>query len=252
MGEKRRRLKEFLSNHPICCFCGGKELATTQDHLPPRSVFDQKKWPIGYIFPACEKCNSGSSKYDSIFALISRINPFKKEPEDVQKETEKLILAYVEQFPEEAVELKLSSNAKRKWAKKSNFKLGRGETYGELPIIRIPKSWNDSIHTVSTKLIKALHYKHTGQIIPTEGRVEVKWWSNAEYIEGNFPKEFVEQLGGHVLLKRDKLTLNEQFSYSYQVSEDGKLGMYGAYFRFSFYVAGIVYFDPKLFEKTNS
>ena len=226
--------------------------AATQDHLPPRSVFDNKKWPEGYVFPACVNCNGGSSKYDSIFGLVSRINPFEKEPKEIREETERLIRAYLEQYPNEARDVKLSTNQKRNWAKKTNIKLSQGESYGELPIISLPKSWKESIQIVSTKIIKALHYKHTGKIIPSDALVDVKWWSNADYIEGKFPKEFVELLGNNVLLKRDNLTLNQQFSYSYQVSEDGYLGMYGAYFRFSFYVAGVVSFDASLLNISNS
>lgn len=248
LGEKSRRMKNFLLKHPVCCFCGGSQQATTQDHLPPRSVFDNKKWPEGYVFPACYDCNSGSSKYDSIFALVSRIHPSSEESDYVKNETEKLILAYVEQYPQEAASLKLSANEKKRWAKNSNFKLAKGQSYGELSIIKMPNFWNRSVEIVSTKLIKALHYKHTGKIVPKDSGIRIKWWTNAQYIAGQFPKELTELVGERAFVKREKLNLSNQFSYSYQTSENGQLAIYGAYFRFSFYVVGLVSFDASLLK----
>jgi hypothetical protein len=241
-------LNNFLSLHPICCFCGGIEKATTQDHLPPKSVFDSKKWPIGYVFPACSKCNNDSSKYDSIFALVSRIYPSGKESELVSRETEKLIKAYVEVYPDEAASAVLSANQKRRLAKKHGLQAAAGQTYGELPIMKVPDSWNHAIQFVNAKLIKALHYKHTGKIIPQGSALRTKWWTNAEFLLGKFPNEFSMLVREDVQLKRDKVSLNTQFSYSFQTSDDGRLGIYGIYFRRSFYVVGLVAFDANLLK----
>ena len=246
MGQKKKRLLKFLSEHPFCCFCGGEANANTQDHLPPRSVFDNKKWPESYVFPACQRCNVGSSQSDSIFALVSRIYPTTEESPDVKNETEKLIRAYVELHPQTAKNLNLTTNQKRNWVKKTGFRLEQGESYGELPIIKMPAEWNRSIEIVSAKLIKALHYKHTGKIIPKNAGLKIKWWTNAQYMAGQFPKELIELVGEKVFLKNQKVDLSSQFSYSYQTSSDGNLAIYGAYFRFSFYVAGLVSFDSSL------
>lgn len=252
MGEKKNVLKKFLSAHPICCFCGGVEPAEEQDHLPPRSVFDNKKWPEGYIFPACKKCNRGSSKDDTIFALVARIYPVAEESEDVFSETEKLIKAYIENYPDEASNIFLSANQKRGLAKKHNLPLGIGESYGELPVVKVPDSWIKSVDVVSIKLIKALHYKHAKKIIPCDAGIKTRWWTNAQYQSGTFPKELTELMGGHIPLKRDNVNLNSQFSYNYKISEDGRIGMYCIYFRLSFCSVGLVSFDPSLLNKKSS
>lgn len=249
MGQKKRRLQNFIIEHPVCCFCGGEVKATTQDHVPPRSVFDNKKWPEAYTFPACVNCNVGSSQSDSIFALVSRIYPTTEESEEVKNETEKLIRAFVEAYPKTAKNLGLTANQKRNWAKNTGFKLAEGESYGELPIVRMPAEWNQSIEIVSEKLIKALHYKHTSKIIPKNAGIKIKWWTNAQYIAGQFPKELLELAGTRIFLKNQKVDLSNQFSYNYQTSDDGNLAIYGAYFRFSFYVAGFVSFNSSLLNE---
>ncbi len=226
--------------------------ATTQDHLPPRSVFDNKKWPEGYVFPACLKCNGDFSKHDSVFALVSRIKPGVEETEAVFQETKKLIDAYIEKYPDEASKVFLSANQKRSWARKAKLELAQGESYSELPVINMPKTWTESIELVSKKLIKALHYKHTGKIIPSSAEIKITWWTNTALIDGSFPLEFLEIIPQNVLIKRDNVTLNNQFSYGYQTSEDGLLGIYGMYFRFSFYVAGIVSFDASVLNYNNN
>jgi len=56
MGQARRRraaLDRFLAEDPVCCFCGGSRAAETGDHVPGRAIFLERKWPEGYLFPAC-------------------------------------------------------------------------------------------------------------------------------------------------------------------------------------------------------
>jgi hypothetical protein len=48
IGDSKRRKNKFLAEHPWCCFCGGSEKATTEDHQPARSLFDGRRWPEGY------------------------------------------------------------------------------------------------------------------------------------------------------------------------------------------------------------
>lgn len=180
--------------------------------------------------------------------MVSRINPSEKESEVVSRETEKLIKAYIELYPDEAGSIILSANQKRRLAKKHGLQIGQGQTYGELPLVSVPSGWNQAIDIVNIKIIKALHYKHTGKIVPHNSAIKTKWWSNADFMAGKFPKELNGLVREDVQLKRDNVSLNKQFSYSVQISEDGHLGMYGIYFRMSFYVVGLVAFDANMLK----
>ena len=73
MGKKSRQHRQFLHEHPFCCFCGGGRKAATQDHIPPRSFFLGRKHPKGLEFPACLECNNASSNEEDIASLISKI-----------------------------------------------------------------------------------------------------------------------------------------------------------------------------------
>ena len=62
---ERVRRARFLAAHPCCCFCGGGIRAETEDHIPARSLFVDRQWPEGFVFPACRSCNS-SSRFDGL------------------------------------------------------------------------------------------------------------------------------------------------------------------------------------------
>jgi len=72
MGDRARRRREFLKKHPLCCFCGGTTPATTIDHVPSRQLFNNKGWPEGYEFPACELCNGAARDAEQVVAMLAR------------------------------------------------------------------------------------------------------------------------------------------------------------------------------------
>ena len=73
MGNKKRRKEKFLLGHPWCCFCGGNTPSVEWDHFPSRAIFDDRKWPEGFVFPACSPCNSFSRRAESVIAFLSRV-----------------------------------------------------------------------------------------------------------------------------------------------------------------------------------
>src|SRR5262245_28261362 len=74
MGDSKSRKKKFFAEHPCCCFCRGSKRATTEDHQPARSLFDGRRWPEGYVFPACKRCNAVSRRDEAVLAYVSRLN----------------------------------------------------------------------------------------------------------------------------------------------------------------------------------
>jgi hypothetical protein len=66
------KAKVFLESNPMCCFCGGTEVATTIEHLPARIVFPKKHRPKGLEFPACGTCNEQTRGDDSVLSVVAR------------------------------------------------------------------------------------------------------------------------------------------------------------------------------------
>ena len=66
------KAKDFIKSHPLCCFCGGAEPATTIEHLPARIVFPKKHRPKGLEFPACAACNAQTRGDDAVLAIVAR------------------------------------------------------------------------------------------------------------------------------------------------------------------------------------
>src|SRR5262249_12835483 len=93
MGEasrNRRRMLARLRAQPWCIYCGGVNEATTIDHMPPITIFDQRRRPRGLEFSACQPCNSGGRIAEKIVGLVSRMYP------DPPNDTEELRRLYRE------------------------------------------------------------------------------------------------------------------------------------------------------------
>ena len=251
MGRKKVRQLDFLSRFPVCCLCGGNTPATTRDHLPPKAIFTSHKWPEEYEFPACGKCNSDSSSDDAIFAMISRINAGRDNTKQETEEWRKQLRAFNELHPGEGRKLLLSANEKRRMLRLYNIAKPPGIAYGELPILRFTPLIHRAVERVSRKLILALHYRHSGQIVPSDAWVQVLWRTNVHRIANDFPEEIFGVFHGRVELRRDRKSLGDQFDYQFGVSDDGQLGGYIAAFRKVFFVIRLVVFDASQMNETN-
>ena len=233
MGERARRKRLFLAKHPFCCFCGGGKPATTEDHVPPRSLFAQRRWPEGYAFPACEKCNAATRLAEQVFTFLSRCS---QDPLNRQGEAEfnRAVDALGNNHPGILLEILPS----------------RSLTYRGRPAIQVNgPQVRRAVEDYARKLFSALHYKETGRILPQSGGIAWQWWSNVQLFEGEMPTTFETRFHGTPALKRQKEVLEDQFKYKYTVTEDGLYGMYLAAFRQSFAIAGIVAFDYAFLTK---
>src|SRR5260370_26262593 len=75
MGSATRYRKAFLLAHPVCAFCGDVTPSTTIEHCPPRAMFQNRRWPEGFEFPACDRCNGGTRDDDLLIAMLARVDP---------------------------------------------------------------------------------------------------------------------------------------------------------------------------------
>ena len=238
MGKRKRRVEHFLAEHPACAFCGGNRRAETEDHVPSRALFATKSWPEGYVFPACNRCNS-STRYDEmIIALISR---FRSRPESDLERQEFMTLAkgIRTNLPEVLNELNATDDSK---ARKAIEKYGLDPSCNDALNVSGPLV-NRAIQTFGLKLTCALFYKHAGRALPETGGVLVKWWANLQIAAGEFPDEVRDLVSGKVKLMRNAQDLSDQFDYRHGLTDDLNLGAFVCRFGSSFILAGIAAVD---------
>lgn len=65
---KQKKDKQIIEEDNRCYICNN--LATTIDHLPPKSFFFHRHTPQEFIFSCCEECNQNSKKEDQIASVI--------------------------------------------------------------------------------------------------------------------------------------------------------------------------------------
>lgn len=177
-------------------------------------------------------------------ALFSRINPGRDWRDREHDEFVRLLRAFNERHPNDAQKALLSANEKRRLLQRYEVEKPAWMAYGEVPILRIPPLWKQAVERFARKLALALHYKHTGKIVPKGAWILTDSWTNFHRASGHFPAEIWDQLPTSAQLKRGNVSLNDQFHYSYGISDDGTLGAYFSTFRISFAVIGLIAFDP--------
>jgi len=244
MGEQQSRKKRFLAKHPLCCFCGGGTPATTEDHWPSRAIFIGRKWPEGYVFPACGPCNSATRLDEPLMALICRIR-FPDIAGD-PAEWHRLLKGIRYTMPEVAASMAMSTTEKRAALREKGLELPVGQTYKDLPIASIAHPrFHEAAERFAQKLFSSLYYKHTGRILGPHGRIIYVWRTNTFSFEEFFKDAHMRQL----LVKFPKLTregrpLNDQFFYKYNVAEvEPPAAVFGVVFNHAVAMLGVVMGD---------
>ena len=184
VGSSKRRKDKFFLSHPTCCFCGGGTLATTKDHFPSRSLFNGRRWPNGFVFPACARCQTSSVADEVLVKLVGRstARPGPNDDENVfERETKAMFWAALVKFPDVFKSLELTTNQKRRAVRNNQIPMQPGDTYADLPLISIQHPRIQSaVNVFATKLFSAMFYLHTGKILPTNSSIVFHWHTNAQ------------------------------------------------------------------------
>jgi len=242
MGDRKRRKDAFLKAHPICCFCGGATPATTEDHVPCRAVFDQRVWPEGYSFPACENCNALTRHDENVLAFLTRINPGEKPLSDSQKsEMQRCMAAMHRTYPEAFLALRPSPNYVRGFLKERGIQRPPGAFLHDVPILQISRpEFVNPFRQFGIKLFCALHYKHWGRIVTHDETIAMRMLTNVQLQDGILTEDIFKMLNGRPKISRSKTGLEEQFDYIYAMSIEQTLAAYICKFRESFVLMGVV------------
>lgn len=209
-----------------CIFCGGGTLATTEEHCPPRALFRDKHWPEGYVFPACESCNSDSSDEDLMVAFLAQMDPKAQDPEK-HKKGFGLMRAVHRQFPGTLQEIfKKSATEARRDARRLGMTPELGKTYQELGIANVSEAMHMSVAMLGSKLTKAVYYMQTKEIFTSNGGIMFQWFTNAQKMEHG-KIVLLEAAAAFSAIsppkQRNSKDLKDQFDYRYSVGEEGKI-----------------------------
>lgn len=179
--------------------------------MPSRGVFLNRQWPVGYSFPACAACNASTRHEEKIVAMLSRLDPFKEPTPAEEAEAEKAMRAVFAAYPELAKQMIPSANEMRHALKRMELKRPDGVATKDLPIVKFPRGMVDALRVFGRKLALALHYKHSGRIVPKDAEVMVWLFTNAEHIAGKFPRQVLDIMPGVPALSRNAAPLQDQF-----------------------------------------
>jgi hypothetical protein len=241
MGRAKQRRQAILDMNQPCIFCAGHSLATTEDHQPARALFDGREWPEGYAFPACEPCNRASKDAEHKLALLVRIDAENFDDPRRQEEFRKFIGAMGNNFP--GLLKPLSTNEKRRFFKSEGITRPPGVALVDVHAAGIEADAAEKLFGIAMdKILRALHWKHTGNIVRWGEGVKASWYTNA-YFEIFYQSEdaqFYTNLPVRPPIMRNKHDLSDQFVYRYGKDDAGELSAFLIAFRNSFIVTGIV------------
>ena len=245
MSARAQWRKQFLVEHPYCCFCGGQAESVEPDHIPSRALFDNRQWPEGYVFPACELCNRASRHDEQVVALLSRMYP-DANSETREAEFQERVRAVAYNYPEVIEEMKLSVRQARNAIKKYQLELPPGTSSADFPAVFAGGPLvNAAVTTFARKLFCALYYKHTQAILPSSAGIAIRWFTNIQVESGAIPEALAEVLGGMSNLVRCNTSLHDQFFYRYVMSDCHRIAAFLVFFRQSFAMLGYVNVDAK-------
>ena len=245
MDESKRRGKlrdRVLQTCPLCIYCGGTVAASTIDHMPPRIMFRGKQRPHGLEFPSCESCNQGTKGADLVAALFGRGYP--GGAGELEEDEFKKLLRSISNNISGLLEEMHIGRAGQKLARKSiPTEIDGGFLRVDGPLV------SAHMQTFAEKVGFALFYEMTKTIVPPEGGVAARWFSNVDVLQGKYPREEISKvMGPSATLRQGTKEVSDQFSYSYGLSEDKSIGAFLASFRESF---AVVAFASKLATSLN-
>jgi hypothetical protein len=239
LGEARRKLlsnKKFLSQHSLCCLCGGTVPATTIEHAPPKVFFVNKEVPAAtHRVPACERCNSGSSNRDQVAALfaLTQATVHRGIPDSYMN---KLILGVRNNAPSAFAALigGASTDVPLRVA-------GQIDLYSRVEVDN--SIFTDWLNPWAAKQAYALYYLHSdGRILPNTSRVVVQWFTNAHVVEGQSPDNLLRALPNYGDLRQG--VRNSELQYSYKWQLDDELGCFVLMLHDSSMVMLGIFHDP--------
>ncbi|WP_149313366.1 hypothetical protein [Methylobacterium sp. P1-11] len=171
---RQKRRQRLIADNPICCFCGGGERSTSEDHVPPRACFPSGFHPEGLEFPACNACNQDTRRWDDIFGFYAMAADF-NDSHRVNGLLLKKGQGLANNYPTALPSLDLTANQKRARLKSMGIKRSEGIALSDILMFRASPDFRQSATIAIRKMTAAFYYKETGKILSKVHRVTGTW-----------------------------------------------------------------------------
>lgn len=182
-------------------------------------MFRNRQWPEGFEFPACAKCNGGTSNHDLLVGLLARFSD-----RDISDgRLEGMVQQVEKQYPGLRARMLLTSSEARRFNRKMGLKPAVGKTHQDVGGVHLPDEFNEAVCVVATKLGKGIYYNQTLTPFPEDGCIILHWFTNTELIQhGEYPVfKALSTIGGAVpVMKRQKHSLSDQCEYKLTATRD--------------------------------
>jgi len=242
---KRTATAQFIEKFPDCFFCGGQRRATTREHMPPKSLFDNSHRPDKLVMPACAECNRGTSTADLTVAIVSRWHHVPRSQENIDHK--KLIAQVHRQDPDLWGEWK-KLNADPREKEQARHRLIQ---YG-VPVPQDAGLWTIGPLTIrqlnlfAYEAVLALFFEHVQQPLPITGRVCAYWKSKEDFARGGIPRFLLDMLPEYGTLVQGRWNERETFEYRH-AANDGFFGCI-AKLRRGLFITGFAATDKSVFR----
>lgn len=218
MGNSRIRRAQFFAAHPLCCFCGGDGTANEEDHIPARSLFRERMWPEGYVFPACSECNRDSAADELAMGWLVRIC-ISKPSDATRKDLRQALSKLKDRRPDFVGGIKFLTRTEVRQGLRDRG-MSFDEFGGEVDMAKMPGEVYEIAGRYGKKLGKALYYLHKNRIVSKDQTVDAIVYANADVMSKDFRAEEFEALTSRPVLSRAGRSLDEQFSYRFAAGVD--------------------------------
>ncbi|MFC4667705.1 hypothetical protein ACFO5X_04000 [Seohaeicola nanhaiensis] len=212
MGQAKTRLARTQEAHPFCCFCGGTVATETIEHAPPKVFFLKKQRLKGLEFPACARCNNGSSQLDQVAAFVAISMAGILDYDNESPYWKKLATGVRNNTPEVVKYMGVPGS--------HHLLRVKGRLREVVRIKLDPRLLQDFIHPWAAKQMYALWYAHAGFALGKDARVFVRLYTNDKIIQSGVPDEVMKDLGLPQTLTQGKLEASGQYFYRIAIRAD--------------------------------
>ena len=214
---RERSTAGFIANFPLCCLCGGDRPTKSREHMPPRSLFDDKQRPDKLVMPACLECNKGTSTSDLTASMISRWGT----SNSAQAHTDhtKLSAQVKIQAPELVREWLSIDKPSQQLRARAHLERHGVNTPADAKFTTIGPLTIRQLNIFSHKVALALYFEHFKRALSNLGRVQAIWSTKEDFHQG-IPPELLNLMGKYGTLIQGKWNASETFEYRYDLNEN--------------------------------
>ena len=240
-GEKRARLtatRKLISEFPDCCLCAGLRPSTSREHMPPLSLFDERRRPDDLVMPACDACNGATRIADLTASIVSRWN---FTGSDTEREDHRRLAARIRrQAPEIVAEWTAGAG--------DPFRASRGRRHLrrqgvpvplEAEVVTIGPLTIRQLNLFAHKATLALYFHHFKRPLRAP---QVYWctWHTKEDFHAGPPIDLLKMLPVDATLQQGSWSSNETFGYRYNINIEEDFFGFSAYLLRGLFVSGFV------------